>query len=71
MTDNKDILDRKNLPELRSEEVQEVLGWVPPWILRSGITVLFFIVIVLFLGSWFYKYPDIIENQANMNYVSH
>ena len=48
-------------PELRSEEVQEVLGWVPPWILRSGITVLFLIVIVLFVGSWFYKYPDIIE----------
>ena len=47
--------------ELRSEEVQEVLGWVPPWILRSGITVLFAIVIVLFAGSWFYKYPDVIE----------
>ena len=61
MTDNKEILDRKKLPELRSEEVQEVLGWVPPWILRSGITVLFVVVIVLFIGSWFYKYPDIIE----------
>ncbi len=47
--------------ELRSEEVQEVLGQVPPWILRSGITVLFVIVLVLFAGSWFYKYPDIIE----------
>jgi HlyD family secretion protein len=57
----KEILDRKKLPELRSEEVQEVLGWVPPWILRAGITVLFVIVIVLFIGSWFYKYPDIIE----------
>ena len=54
-------IDRKALPELRSEEVQEVLGWVPPWILRSGITVLFLIVIVLFVGSWFYKYPDVIE----------
>ena len=47
--------------ELRSEEVQEVLGWIPPWILRSGITVLFFTVIALFVGSWFFKYPDIIE----------
>jgi HlyD family secretion protein len=47
--------------ELRSEEVQEVLGWIPPWILRAGITVLFLIVIILFIGSWFYKYPDIIE----------
>jgi len=69
MTDNKDILDRKKLPELRSEEVQEVLGWVPPWILRAGITVLFLIVIILFIGSWFYKYPDIIE--APMIVTSH
>ena len=46
--------------ELRSEEVQELLGQVPPWVLRSGITVLFFIVLVLFVGSWFFKYPDII-----------
>ena len=61
MEDNKEILDRKILPELRSEEVQEVLGWIPPWILRAGISVLFGIVIVLFIGSWFYKYPDIIE----------
>jgi len=65
MTENQqhiqEILDRKKLPELRSEEVQEVLGWVPPWILRAGITVLFIILIVLLIGSWFYKYPDIIE----------
>ncbi len=47
--------------ELRSEEVQEVLGQVPPWILRSGITILFVIVLILLVGSWFYKYPDIIE----------
>lgn len=47
--------------ELRSEEVQEILGQVPPWILRSGITVLFAIVVVLLVGSWFYKYPDVIE----------
>ena len=49
------------LPELRSDEVQEVLGWIPSWILRCGIAVLFIIVIALFIGSWFYKYPDIIE----------
>lgn len=61
IADNNSILDRKKLPELRSEEVQEVLGWVPPWILRTGISVLFMIVIMLFIGSWFYKYPDIIE----------
>ena len=61
MEDSKEVLDREILPELRSEEVQETLGWIPPWILRAGISVLFCIVIILFIGSWFYKYPDIIE----------
>ncbi|MCL2501623.1 MAG: HlyD family secretion protein [Bacteroidales bacterium] len=61
MGTKKEIVGVKKLPELRSEEVQEVLGWVPPWILRSGISVLVVIVITLFAGSWFYKYPDIIE----------
>lgn len=46
--------------ELRSEEVQEVMGKIPPWILRRGITILFIIVMVLLVGSWFFKYPDVI-----------
>jgi len=58
---NTDNHESKILPELRSEEVQEVLGWIPPWILRAGITVLFMTVVALFVGSWFFKYPDIIE----------
>ncbi len=44
--------------ELRSEEVQEVMGKVPPWILRWGITVLFAIVMVMLIGCYFFKYPD-------------
>lgn len=47
--------------ELRSEEVQEILGRPPKWIIRWGITVLFIIVIGLFVGSYFFKYPDILE----------
>lgn len=46
--------------ELRSEEVQEVMGAVPPWILRSGITLLACIVAMLIIGSWLFKYPQII-----------
>lgn len=46
--------------EIRSEEVQEIMGYIPHWIIRSGIT-MFFAVIMLFLaGSWFFKYPDVI-----------
>lgn len=50
---NKDI-------ELRSEEVQEVMGQVPAWIVRWGITLLFLVVVALLVGSCFFKYPDVI-----------
>ncbi len=47
--------------ELRSEEVQDILGRPPKWIIRWGITVIFIIVAGLFIGSYFFKYPDILE----------
>lgn len=52
--------------ELRSEEVQEVMSRVPPWILRRGITLLFVIVLLLLVGSWFFKYPDVIQAEITV-----
>ena len=52
--------------ELRSEEVQEVMGEIPPWILRWGITTLFVIVVALLTGSWFFKYPDTIKAEITV-----
>ncbi|MDR2027884.1 MAG: hypothetical protein LBQ01_10095 [Prevotellaceae bacterium] len=57
MTEN-EIKEESNPIELRSEELHEVLGNVPPWILRRGITLIGIIVIVLLAGSWFFKYPE-------------
>ncbi len=47
--------------ELRSEEVQEILGRPPRWIVRVGTTVIFAVVVGLFVGSYFFKYPDILS----------
>ena len=47
--------------ELRSEELQEIFGVVPPWILRWGITAVAIIVLLMLIGSWFFKYPDTIS----------
>ncbi|MDR3047371.1 MAG: HlyD family secretion protein [Bacteroidales bacterium] len=47
--------------ELRSEEVQEILGKPPGWMVRWGITLIFIIVAGLFIGSYFFKYPDILN----------
>jgi len=44
---------------LRSEEVQDILGQVPKWIVRWGIMAIFLTVILIILGSWIFKYPDI------------
>ena len=52
--------------ELRSEEFQEVLGSVPPWILRWGITVLAVVVVILLTGSAVVKYPDVISAQITL-----
>lgn len=49
---NKDII------ELRSEEVQELMGQIPPWILRWGITIVVVLLLGLLAGSCFFKYPD-------------
>jgi len=45
--------------ELRSEEVQDILGHVPHWIIRWGILVVLIIVVLMIVGSWFFRYPDI------------
>lgn len=46
--------------EIRSEEIDEILGKSPSWMLRRGVLLLFFIVLALLTGSWLFKYPDII-----------
>lgn len=40
--------------ELRSEEVQEVMGEIPHWILRWGITLIAFFVIAFGIFSFFF-----------------
>ena len=52
--------------ELRSEEFQEILGSVPHWILRWGVTLLAVIVAILLAGSAIVKYPDVIPSQATL-----
>ena len=50
--------------ELRSEEVQDILSKVPHWMIRWGTMLLFGIVLMLFVVSWFLKYPDIIKTEV-------
>lgn len=52
--------------ELRSEEVQEVMGQIPAWIVRWGITILFIVVLALLVGSYFFTYPDMVETEMTL-----
>lgn len=52
--------------ELRSSEVQEVMSEISPWILRSGTAALFIIIVLLLIGSWFFKYPDVIKAEITV-----
>lgn len=53
--------------EIRSEEVQEIIGNPPRWIIRWGVSILFILVVVLIVGSYFYKYPEIIQSTIIIN----
>lgn len=49
--------------ELHSEAVQDILGRVPPKILRWGTASVVVVSILLVAGTWLFRYPDIIESK--------
>lgn len=57
--------EEKNI-ELRSEEVQEILTKTPHWMIRWGNLLILIIIILIFLFSWFIKYPDIITTEITI-----
>ena len=55
-------MDKKPLKiELRSDEYQEIVQQSPRWMIRSGVILILGILVLLFAGSYFFKYPDVIE----------
>lgn len=52
--------------ELRSEEVQEVMNHISPWVVRCGITVLFIILLIILIGCWIFKYPDTLTAEVTL-----
>ncbi len=65
--------NKKNINEqieLRSEEVQDIMGQIPPWILRWGITLIFILLAIFFVGSYFFKYPDALTAEVTLTTAS-
>jgi HlyD family secretion protein len=60
------VLEEINKIEIRSEEYQEVMGAAPNWLLRAGILVILLVIVAILIGSWFFRYPDIIVSQVSI-----
>lgn len=46
--------------EVHSEEVQEILGNIPGWIVRWGLSLVFVIFATVILGSYLISYPEVV-----------
>ena len=49
-----------NKTEVHSEEIQELMGFIPNRVIRSGLTVIFVILLGVAIGSFFFKSPETI-----------
>ncbi len=58
MSDNK--THKHSSIEVRSEEIEDILGKPPQKIIRWGISVVLVVFLILMTGSYFMKYPDIL-----------
>ena len=46
---------------IKSDEITEILGTPPRWIVRWGITIVFAVIAIIFIGSIFFRYPDTVK----------
>jgi multidrug resistance efflux pump len=60
--------DEKRKVELRSDEVEDILGKVPAWVTRNGILMFFIVITLLLIGAWAFKMPDV--KKANISVTS-
>ncbi len=52
------MIENKNDIELRSEKVRNIVGQIPPVLLRKGIAVISIVIIGVIIGSYFIPYPE-------------
>lgn len=57
-------MDKEKKPieiELRSDEFQEIVQQSPRWMIRSGVSLISGILLLVVIGSYFFRYPDVIN----------
>lgn len=58
--------EEKKEIKLRSEEVQDILTRIPHWMIRWGNVLILITILLVFLFSWFIKYPDIVMTEITI-----
>ncbi len=65
-----DLEVSKNELNLRSEEIKDIMSKSPMWVVKWGISVIFIILLLGVLMSWFMKYPDIIKGPVTVTHIN-
>lgn len=60
-----ELKDEKQI-DIRSEEVQEIMGQMPSWLLRWGIVVMAGILLLFFVISYFFRMPQSLTAQVQL-----
>ncbi|KAA2239403.1 HlyD family efflux transporter periplasmic adaptor subunit [Chitinophaga agrisoli] len=56
-----------DLTAVHSEEVQDIIGRAPAWVIRRGNMVVLYIVLGILAGAWLIHYPDIVQAPVNIS----
>ncbi|TSA31057.1 MAG: HlyD family efflux transporter periplasmic adaptor subunit [Porphyromonadaceae bacterium] len=54
-------MTKKSNIEIHNEEVREIMGEIPGLIIKWGLTVVFSIIFIIIVGSYFFKYPKVVS----------
>jgi multidrug resistance efflux pump len=63
-------MEEKREIEIRSDEVQEILSSVPSWMIRWGITLIFGVMMICIVLTYFIKYPDVVKGTISLTTVT-
>lgn len=58
------MANNSNNIEIRSEKVRNIIGQIPPRLIRSGISVISIVLVLIIICSYFFKYTYTIKSEA-------
>lgn len=57
---------QEEIIELRSEKIQNIIGQIPPPLIKIGISVIFFVFLLVLAGSYFFEYEYELKTTAEI-----